>query len=496
MIRVFNLRKIKEPLSHDLKNKFIYQLLIAGTQVLVPLLTYPLITRVLGPQNIGVINYIDFLAQVFAVFAAFGVPYYAVREIAALKDHPGKRSKLISEMALLNLFFSLLATAAFVLFTFKSWQQQPLLYLLATINIFLSAFSFEWYLQGTESFKFAAIRTVVVRTIMVACLYMFVREQQDYRNYFIIYTIAIFTMALLNLSKVLSENKLTWQHLNVKQHLHPLWHFFLTSSAISIYIYFDTIMLEHLTHNNEAVGYYSFTLKMVKVFLLVIVAVGTVLSPRLSYLVSSGLESEGNAYINKLLQFVLVAAIPAGAGMSLLAPEIIGAIAGNKFSPSVPLLRILAWLPLIIGLSNVFCFQTLVPFKQEKKFLGTVLTGCFVSICANLLLIPHFQEKGAAMASVITEITITIMSGYLASRLTKLTVQPSTIVSIVASCLLFIPVIVLARNLLTNHVLILVVTIPLCVMLYVIMLGHIFKNDIIIQVKKYFINLVVNKAVE
>lgn len=496
MIRVFNLRQIKEPLSHDLKNKFIYQLLIAGTQVLVPLLTYPLITRVLGPQNIGVINYIDFLAQVFAVFAAFGVPYYAVREIAALKDHPGKRSRLITEMAVLNLFFSLLSAAAFVLFTFKSWSEQPLLYLLATFNIFLSAFSFEWYLQGTESFKFAAIRTVLVRTAMVIFLFIFVKQQEDYKNYFIIYTIAIFIMSALNLAKVISENKLAWQQLNVKQHLKPLWHFFLTSSAISIYIYFDTIMLEHLTHNNEAVGYYSFALKMVKVFLLVIVAVGTVLSPRLSYLVSSGLEKEGNAYINKLVQFILIAAIPAGAGMTLLAPEIIGAIAGEKFLPSVPLLRILAWLPLIIGLSNVFCFQTLVPFKQEKKFLGTVLTGCFVSISANLLLIPYFQEKGAAMASVITEITITVMSGLLASRLTKLTMQPSIIVSIIASCLLFIPVIALAKILFTNQVLILVLAIPLCTILYVTMLGNIFKNDIIIQVKKYFINLLINKPVE
>lgn len=463
---------------------------------MVPLLTYPLITRVLGPQNIGVINYIDFLAQVFAVFAAFGVPYYAVRELAALKDQPGKRSRLITEMALLNLFFSLLSVAGFVLFTFNNWQEQPLLYLLATFNIFLSAFSFEWYLQGTESFKFAAIRTVLVRTAMVVCLFIFVRKQEDYQNYFIIYTIAIFSMALLNLSKVLSENKLTWAQLKIRQHLQPLWHFFLTSSAISIYIYFDTIMLERLTHNNEAVGYYSFALKMVKVFLLVIVAVGTVMSPRLSYLVSSGMEKESNAYINKLVQFILIAAIPAGAGMSLLAPEIIGAVAGEKFLPSVPLLRILAWLPLIIGLSNVFCFQTLVPFKQEKKFLGTVLTGCVVSISANLLLIPYFQEKGAAMASVITEITITVMSGYLASRLTKLTMQPSAIVSIIASCLPFIPVIILARNLFTNHVLILVMAIPLCVMLYVIMLGNVFKNDIIIQVKKYFINLVVNKAVE
>lgn len=476
-------------MSQDLKNKFSYQLLIAGTQVLVPLLTYPLLTRVLGPQNIGVINYIDFLSQVFAVFAAFGVPYYAVREIAAIKDYPEKRSKLISEMLLLNLFFSLLSAVSFLLFTFHNWHQHPLLYLLATTNIFLSAFSFEWYLQGTEAFRFAAIRTIVIRSVMVICLFIFVRSQQDYTNYFVIYTIAIFIMAALNLSKVLSENKLVFKSLDIKKHLKPLWHFFLTSSAISIYIYFDTILLQHITHNEQAVGYYSFVLKMVKVFLLVIVAVGTVLSPRLSYLVSSGLNKESNVYINKLVQFICIAAIPAGAGMSLLAPEIIGAIAGEKFLPAVPLLRILAWLPLIIGLSNVFCFQTLVPFKQEKKFLTTVITGCIVSIGTNLLLIPYLQEKGAAIASVITEITITVMSGYLASRLTRLRLQPGVILQILLSCVLFVPVIYIIRTLFTNQILILLAAIPVCALLYFLMLSKIFKNDILIQTGRYGMNL-------
>src|SRR5204863_7251883 len=115
---------------------------------------------------------------------------------------------------------------------------------------------------------------------------------------------------------------------------------------------------------------------------------------------------------DQLLRFIIVTAIPVGTGLMILAPEIIGTVAGEKFLPAVPLMRILAFLPLIIGLSNLFCFQTLVPFNQEKKFLGTVITGCLVSISLNFLLIPHLQEAGAAISNMITEIIITIISGY------------------------------------------------------------------------------------
>src|SRR5881394_1975868 len=112
----------------DLKNKFIYQLLVSATQLLMPLLTYPYITRVLGPANLGKINYVDFVAQAFAIFAAFGIPFYATREISMVRDDPGKRSILVTEMALLSLFFSILATVGFILFTLRGWHSSPVLY--------------------------------------------------------------------------------------------------------------------------------------------------------------------------------------------------------------------------------------------------------------------------------------------------------------------------------------------------------------------------------
>src|SRR5438874_1261332 len=98
--------------------------------------------------------------------------------------------------------------------------------------------------------------------------------------------------------KLLAENNFVKQQLNLRQHIKPLWHFFLTSSAISIYVYFDTIILQHITHSEQSVGYYTFVLKMVKIFLVAIIAIGTVLIPRLSYLVSTGNITEIKRHLN------------------------------------------------------------------------------------------------------------------------------------------------------------------------------------------------------
>ena len=476
-------------MASELKNKFVYQIITSATQVLLPLITYPYITRILGPDNLGRVNYVDFLSQVFTILAAFGIPFYALREIAAVRNDVAKRSILIQEMALLQTIFSITATIGFVLFTFKSWSANPTLYWLAAVNIIASSFSFDWYIQGMEKFKFAAVRTVAIRLAMIAALFLLVKTNSDYSIYFGIFTAAVLIISILNSYKLFSENKFSKQPLHLQQHLKPLWHFFLTSSAISIYVYFDTIILQHITHNDEAVGYYTTVLKMVKIFLVVIIAIGTVLMPRLSYLVSTGDTTEVKKNLNKLLQFIIAAGLPVGAGLFILAPEIIETIAGKKFLPAVPLMRILAFLPLVIGLSNLFCFQTLVPFKQEKKFLLAAAIGCIVSVALNFLLIPHFAEAGAAYACMATELIITIITGIQANKLIRFNASPVMILQTIFTTLLFIPVILFCKKIAASPTMLLVTAIPACMFIYYVVQYYIFNNIVIREIKNYVTNL-------
>ena len=477
-------------MASELKNKFLYQIITSATQVLLPLITYPYITRILGPDSLGKVNYVDFLSQVFTILAAFGIPFYALREIAAARNDAAKRALLIKEMALLQTIFSITATIGFALFTFKNWPANPTLYLLAAINIIVSSFSFDWYIQGMEGFKFAAVRTIAVRLMTMVALFLLVKTSSDYTLYFSLFTTAIVLISIVNSYKLLKENHFTKQPLNLRQHIKPLWHFFLTSSAISIYVYFDTIILQHITHNEQAVGYYTTVLKMVKIFLVAIIAIGTVLIPRLSYLASTGNTEEIKKHLNKMLQFIIVAGLPVCAGLFILAPEIIALIAGEKFLPAVPLMRILAFLPLVIGLSNLFCFQTLVPFKQEKKFLLAAGAGCIVSVTLNFLLIPHFAEAGAAYACMATELIITIITGIQANKLIRFNTRPVLMLQTLFTTLLFIPVVLLCKSLVTSPLFILLTAIPVCMLFYFVIQYHIFNNIVTREIKEYVTSLV------
>jgi O-antigen/teichoic acid export membrane protein len=453
--------------------------------MMLPLLSYPYITRVLGPANVGLVNYVDFLAQLCIIFAAFGIPFYAVREVATTNGDVYKRSILIKELSILHICFSIIAAIFFALVTYKQWGSNGALYWLAIANILISAFTFDWYIQGTEAFGFAAYRYLIVRVALLIAFFLCIKYSNQYIVYYAIYTAGLLIMAIINSIKVCTENSMYRLPLHFKRHLKPLTHFFLTASAISIYIYFDTILLHYFTHNTILVGYYTTVVKLVKIFLTALLAIGTVLLPRLSYLVSTGNVTDVKSHLDTYFNFIVTVGLPISAGLAFLAPEIIVIVAGNNFLAAAPLVQILAILPFIISLSNLFCFQTLVPFNKEQQFLVIVLIGCVISISLNIFLIPLLSVQGAAWANVITELVITLLAGRQAYKLIKFTFSVRIILQTIVSILLFLPIIAVGRLCFSAPISIALFAVISCIVVYIACQVGLFKNKVLLQIFGY-----------
>ncbi len=472
-----------------LKNKFGYQLLISACQVLLPLFTYPYITRILGPETLGTINYADFTSQVFIGLAAFGIPLYAIRETAKLRGDSAKRSVLVKELTIVYTALALVFAVVFLLLMYSKLIQHTTLYLLAAANILISAVSFNWYIQGMEYFKLAALRDLFIKALMLLCFYLFVKKENDYALFFGIFTTGLLATAIINTTVVLKENSSASGKINIKKHLTPLFHFFLLSSAISVYEYFDTIILDYITKNAEQVGYYTTMLKMTRIITAVLLVAGVVMLPRISFLVSEGSKDDVKKYLDKFLRFILIAGIPAALGIFIFAKEIIHTIAGDKFLPAAPLLQVLGFLPLVIGVSNVFCYQILVPFKQEKKFLLTALAGCAASVGLNFLLVPYFLSLGSAWATLITETIVLVVSILLASKCINLRLPLASMVQSIVVSLLFYPVALLCRNIFSSPVLVMLAGILTCGTLYTAIQYFVFKNITVREIADYIKNI-------
>jgi polysaccharide transporter, PST family len=183
------------------------------------------------------------------------------------------------------------------------------------------------------------------------------------------------------------------------------WHLFISTAAISLYTTSNTFILGLLT-NNVSVGYYSAAEKLVNSVLGLLYPVSQAIYPYISRLVSDSKEG-ATIFIRKALILIGCGSFAASSGLFLFANLIVYFILGPHFSESVIVLRILAFLPFVIALSNVLGIQTMITFNMKKAFSNILISAGVINIVLAIILVPHFQHVGTAVGVMATETYVT-----------------------------------------------------------------------------------------
>jgi len=480
---------------NNLKSKFLYQLSTSFLYAIAPLLVFPYISRILGPENIGKINFIDFTAQFLLLFASFGIPLYGVREAAKLRNNKEGLNKLVTELFCIHLvatFVSLGIFATIIAINNNIYYETELI-VLAGINLLISAFSFEWFIHGLEDFAFLSKRSFVIKIISVVVIFLLIKTTWDYVPYYFILIVGNALILLADVFYIFRQKIYFVKKINPVRHVKALLLFFLTSTAISLYTFFDTIMLGIIS-GSLAVGFYTTGLKVVKLSQTFVNDLGGVLLPRMAFLIETKDRFEINRIINKSLQYALSVSIPLSIFFFLLAPEIITVLASRQFAPSIDVLRILCVLPLIVGLSNVFGIQVLLPFGKEKKVLIAVIAGCVLSLSLNYILCPVYAQKGAAISCIVAEIFVTFLMFLYAVKLVTFNISVKLILGIIFSSLIFIPIVYLSRNFSDSILVVFLTSSFFCLGAYILMQVFIFSNSLIKEVINFLSINILNKT--
>jgi len=470
----------------SLKPNLIYQLSISFLYSIAPLIVFPYISRVLGPAYIGSINFIDYTSQFFILFGSFGIPLYGVREIAKWRHQPEERSRVGSELVAIHVIITLISLCLFaaLLFIRHNPLVQKELVVLAMINIAGSAFGLEWMINGMEDFSFLAKRSFIIKIVSLAAIFIFVRRSSDYILYYLVLTAANVLLLLMDVGYMKRKGFSFHRGGQIRRHIKPLAIFFLTTVTLSIYTFFDTVILGFIA-GSLAVGYYTTSLKVIRLAHSAINDLGAVLLPRVSYLVEQLDKTEINRVVNKSMHYVLTITVPLSLFFFLTAKEIILVLGGQAFAGSIVALKILSLLPLVIGLTNVFFIQILLPFGREKTILSGVVMGSIVSITANLVLCPLYAHKGAAISCLAAECFVAIFLGLRAASLVRFHFKPIFIPGIIVSASIFVPVVFFARTIWTSDLSILITSAVFCFLLYSLLQLFLFRNGIVSEVFHY-----------
>jgi O-antigen/teichoic acid export membrane protein len=98
---------------------------------------------------------------------------------------------------------------------------------------------------------------------------------------------------------------------------------------------------------------------------------------------------------------MLAASLPMAVGGAILSSKLIRLVAGPEYAPAAPVLAILIWAPAILFI--YIPVNSLVISQLTKKAVMITGANVVVNIVGNLLLIPHFGIKAAAIMTVASE---------------------------------------------------------------------------------------------
>lgn len=401
--------------TQSLKKNYIYNLTFQVLAIIIPLITTPYLSRVLGADGIGIYSYVESISAYFVLFATLGLTIFGQREVSYVQDDIKKRTIVFWETFIIQLVSSLICIVAYVFFSFL--QKDPFLYLVLVINLFTVVVNVSWLFQGMEEFGRIVLRNIIFKLLGLAYVFIFVTERDDV----IVYLFGVAFFAFLNnlsywtmLPKFV--NRPILKDLRPTRHLKTVFSLFLPTIAISIYTVLDKTMIGVITDDPCENGYYEQAIKMSKVVLTIVTSLGVVMVPRIGHYFSKGDMASVKSSMYNSYRFVWLLSIPLSLGLISLSSNFVPWFYGSGFDKVAPLLGILGLLIIAIGISNVTGIQYLIPTNRQTYLSISVITGAGVNFVLNIFFIKYFASIGAAFSSVIAEFFISFLLLFLVRK--------------------------------------------------------------------------------
>jgi O-antigen/teichoic acid export membrane protein len=459
-----------------------------------PLITFPYTSRILGPEGAGKINFATSFVNFFILLASIGIPLYGIRMVASIRNDKKSLSAVVQELFLMNLFTSAIVFLGFlaVIFLNEKLYDEKTLFFIISFSIILSTLGMDWLYQGLEDYLYITVRSLIFSSISVVAIFIFIQQKEDYLISAMIGVIASLGSCVLNFYNarkiIFTKRTQSW---NFKRHMRPMAKVYLMNLIISFYLQIDTVMLGFMS-SAKNVGYYTSAMKLTKMLLNVISSFSSVLLPRLSYYISNNLNEDFDRMLENSLRLILVLCLPIAISLMMFSKEIIIILAGDQYLPAALCIIITAPVILFIGLSNIFGMQILFPLGMDKKIVGSVASGAFVSIVLNLLLIPQYAHIGAAFATLIAEFVVFIVQLIMISKVHKFKIPISNIIKYVFATLSLVVLFVIIKFGFPQFWLRLVIAMPTGFIIYfgsLFMMKETFVEEIFIKMKTRFANV-------
>ena len=301
------------------------------------------------------------------------------------------------------------------LFVVNRFQADRNLFIIGTGSLLFTSMLIEWFYQGLENFRYITIRSILVKLVYAAAVFLTVRHPEDYQLYFLLTVGAVVVNAIINIGYSRRFATLSFRNVDLKAYLKPVFSLGLYKIMVSMYTTFNVIYLGFVAADAE-VGYYYAAKKLFYILLGLFSAFTAVMLPRMSSLVEKRQEEEVHRKIGQTFDLVFAIGIPMTLFLVVMAPQIIGLMSGPGYEGAVLPMRIISPVLLLSSMAQIWVIQVLMPLKQDRIILLSSAIGAVTGIVINILLVGRLGAVGSAIVLLCSELAGNLLSFIFAVR--------------------------------------------------------------------------------
>lgn len=459
---------------------FLYNLIYQVFTFLIPLITTPYISRVLGVDNVGIYSYTYSIVYYFMMGSMIGINNYGARTIAKNEKNKEIMSKKFISIYLLQLSLSIIMIISYILFlTITSYQYKNIM-MIQLIFLLSAALDINWFFFGLEKFKITISRNIIIKLFSLILIFVFVKSSNDLWIYTLIMSMGTLISQLYLWIFVKKEIKFVKVNLkNILEHLKPCLILFIPVIAYSIYRVMDKTMIGYIACTTE-LGYYESAEKIINIPISLITALGTVMLPHMSKLEMSKIKEK----INESFELCFCFVVPMIIGLIIISKDFTLIYFGKEFMKTSQILSCLIITILFSGVANVIRTNYLIPSGNDRIYVTSTILGAVINLILNLIFIPKYASMGACIGTIIAEFVVMIYQIIMTRKNINYRRTYNILLKYLFKGIIMGVIIFVIGKFINNIYIKLIIQIIVAVLLYFIMVKNYIINDFLCLKKK------------
>jgi len=386
-----------------------------------PLVSVPIIVRIIGPERYGTINYYNSFVLYFMLLINYGFDYSGTRYIAVAKDDVQRRNEHFTKVLYAKIFLFLVSVVVFSVslwFISKSAAETRVAVYTFLITI-AWVFQPNWFFQGMQRLTQVALFNFFTRLIFTVVILIVIRQKQDYMWQPLILSLTQILVSIISLFYAAGRFGLTLLPVKLRSAFQLLWEdrmIFLSMLATNLYT--DTnIVILGLFETREHVGYFTAAWKLIFVFLVMLsLPLSQAMFPYIAELMSKD-KNRGIEQLKKVLALIIYLSLGMSVMLYFAAGVLIHGFYGNQFNATIIIFRILTIVPVLSFINTVLGLQTMLNLKMDRAYFVIIFLGGVFSVLFNLVMVNIYGYMGCAWSWIVAEFIIAVaMDRYLRSK--------------------------------------------------------------------------------